>query len=255
MVSKMIVYVDVVFIINLIFDFSLLMTVDCLLKRNATYKKILLAALLGEASMLTLFIPMNQIVLFSFKIILSMFMCIIAFGYKDKRYTFYNVVYLYLTGIILGGFIEYIYQEFQVNREYSFKYLIILFISPICLLVYYNLTIRFKNNYNNRHKLVFTYDGNTFNGCGYLDSGNKLTSPISGKPIILVEKEYIVLHKLKLLPVPFNALNHHGIVNCFKPDKLFIDDKEYTGVLIGISEIKFNIEGCNALLNARMEDI
>ena len=49
----MIVYVEVIFIINFIFDFCLLLTVDLLLKRHVSYKRVLLGALVGEASMLT----------------------------------------------------------------------------------------------------------------------------------------------------------------------------------------------------------
>lgn len=251
----MVVYIDLVFIINLIFDFCLLTTTDLLLKRHTTYRRILIGALLGELSIITLFVNFNNVTSFIFKIFLSIIMSIGTFKYRNLKYTFYNVLYLYLVGIILGGFIYYLFNEFQINREYSFKYLIILFLSPIVLIVYYRLTIRFKNNYNNRHTLSFTYGDNKFEGIAFLDSGNKLVSPISGKPIILVEKEYITLHKLKLLPVPYNALNHHGIVNCFKPDLLLIDGKETKDVLIGISEVRFNIEGCNALLNARMENI
>ncbi len=105
------------------------------------------------------------------------------------------------------------------------------------------------------HYLKVLYDGNEFIGTGYLDSGNKLVSPISGKKIILIEKEYILYHKLKLTPIPYNALNHHGLIYCFKPDSVTVDGHEYKDILIGLSEVKFNIDGCNALLNARMENI
>ena len=251
----MTVYIEVIFLINLIFDFCLLATTDLLLKRHASFKRIFLGALLGEISMVTLFVSLSIFWMFVFKIGLSVIMCLSAFKYRDFKYTFYNVLYLYLVGIILGGFVYYLFNEFQINREYSFKYLLILFLSPIVLIIYYKLTMRFKNNYNNRHQLIFKYGSETFEGIGFLDSGNKLVSPISGKPIILVEKEYITLHKLKIIPVPYNALNHHGIVNCFKPDLVLVDGRETQNVLIGISEVKFNIDGCNALLNSKMEGI
>ncbi len=251
----MIIYLDLIFVVNLVFDFALLLTVDLLLKRKSSYKRTLLGALSGELSMITIFINFNRINLFLLKNSISLIMSIISFGFKDIKYTFYNVIYLYLVGTILGGFTYYLYNEFQIDMTYSFRYIIILILSPLVLLIYYRLTKRFKNNYNNRYDLLIKYDGLEFRGTGYLDSGNKLVSPISGKPIILVEKEYIKNHKLKLLPVPFNALNHHGIVNCFKPDEVYVNGKSQTGVLIGISEVKFNIEGVNALLNARMEGL
>lgn len=249
----MIIYLDLIFLINIIFDMSLLLTVDVLLKRNSLMIRIFLGGLIGELSMITLFISMNNFVNFLFKIILTTIMVIISFGYKNLKYTFYNAAYLYLVGIILGGFEYYLYNEFQIESSYSLKYLCILLLSPLVLIVYYRLTKKFKNDYNNRHSLRIIYDDQDCSLVGYLDSGNKLISPINGKPIILVEKEYILYHKLKLFPIPYNALNYHGLLYCFSPKNIYIDGKEYKDILIGLSEVKFNIEGCNALLNARME--
>lgn len=251
----MIIYWDLIFVINLIFDFSLLLSVDVLLKRNVTIRRVILGSLVGELSMITLFVNMGNMVMFLFKILLSMAMVVATFSFKDAKYTFYNTAYLYLVGMILGGFENYLYNEFQVEGSFGFKYLIVLVLSPVALLTYYRLTKSLKVNYNNRHILKITYNGGYFEGTGYLDSGNKLVNPINGKPIILVEKEYIVHHKLKLVPVPYNALNHHGLLYCFSPDSLVVDGVEYKGIMVGLSEVKFNIDGVNALLNARMENL
>lgn len=254
-VSGMVIYWDLVAVINFFFDFSLLLTVSFLLKRDSSYRKVFLGALVGELSMITLFVKFGDVEMFFFKILLNILMCLTTFSYKDIRYTFYNFVYLYLVGIILGGFEYYLYNEFQVEGGLGLKYLSIIFLSPLVLFVYYRLSLRFKTNYNNVHTLKILYGSHTFEGKGYLDSGNKLTSPINGKIIILVEKEYIIYHKLKLVPIPYNALNHHGLIYCFNPDAVYVDDRLYENLLIGLSEVKFNIEGCNVLLNARMENI
>lgn len=254
-VESMVIYIDLIFFINFFFDFSLLLSVDVLLKRRAKLRRISLGALFGELSMVTLFYPLKGFTNFLFKIGLGILMTIGAFSYRDIRYTFYNGVYLYLSGTILGGFEYYLYNEFQISSAYSFKFLLLIVLSPLVLFAYYKSIKKFKNNYSEFHKVKILYDGNTFEGTGFLDSGNKLVSPISGKTIILVEKEYIIYHKLKLTPIPYNALNHHGLLYCFNPDSVFIDDKKYEDLLIGLSEVKFNIDGCNALLNARMENI
>ncbi len=251
----MVIYVDLIFIINFIFDTALLLTVDLLLKRGVRYRRVILGALVGELSMVTLFFSFNSFENFVFKVVLSIMMCLAAFSYKDLKYTVMNTVYLYLVGMILGGFEYYLYNEFRMNSEYGLKYLIILFLSPIVLIVYYKFTMKLKNNYNNRHSLEIYYQEEYFKGVGYLDSGNRLLCPINGKKIILVEKEYIVHHKLKLIPVPYNALNHHGIVYCFTPKVVLVDGKKYDDVMIGLQEKSFNIDGVNALLNARMENL
>lgn len=251
----MVVYIDLVVLINFIFDASLLLVVDLILKRNVKMKNIAFGALAGELSMITLFINFNRFTNFLFKIALSVIMCVCAFGFKNSKFTFYNTLYLYLVGIILGGFEYYLFNEFQVGGSLGIKYLIVLVLSPLILFVYYKVSKRIKNDYNNRHSVKIVYDGEELVGTGYLDSGNKLVSPISGKRIILVEKEYIVYKKLKLIPVPYTALNHHGLLMCFNPDAVYVDEAKYDNVLIGLSEVKFNIDGVNILLNSRLENL
>ncbi len=251
----MIVYWDLVMVLNFIFDFTLLLTVDALLKRGVSKRRIALGSIVGEVSMITLWVDFGNVGMNVFKLSLSLAMVIVTFSYKDVKFTFYNTVYLYLVGIILGGFEYYLFEEFQVESTVGMRYLAVLIASPLVLIAYYKLSSKLKNNYNNRHKICFSYDGGVFEGVGFLDSGNKLTSPVSGKPIILVEKEYIIYHKLKLIPVPYNALNHHGLLYCFVPSQVTIDGVQYDDVLVGLSEVKFNIDGVNALLNARMEKL
>lgn len=251
----LIIYWDLVLVINFVFDFTLLLTVDTLLKRRAKKRRLLLASFVGEISMISLWVNFGNVGMFFFKIGLNVLMVVCAFSYRDVRYTFYNAIYLYLVGIILGGFEQYLYNEFNIGGKMGVRYLIVVLLSPLVLIFYSKLSKLLKNNYNNRHALRILYEGGEFQGVGYLDSGNKLVSPISGKTIILVEKEYIVYHKLKLVPVPYTALNYKGLLYCFKPDALFVDGVKKKDVLVGLSEVKFNIEGCNALLNARMEDL
>lgn len=249
------VYIDIVILINFIFDFTLLNTVDLLLKRNTKIKRLILGSVVGESSLIILFIKLSSIGNIIFKIVLSIAMCIIAFGYKDKKYTLFNTIYLYLTGIILGGFMTYLYNEFKINREYSYRYIFLLLSGLTFLYFYYKSITNFKRDYKNRYIVEIDYGKYHYSGTGFLDSGNKLVSPYSNSPIILVEKEYISLHRLKIIPVPFCALNHHGILNCFKPDLLLIGGKSYENVLIGLSDKSFNIDGCTVLLNSRLEDL
>lgn len=249
------VYIDIVILINLVFDFTLINLVDLLLKRNSQVYRLLLAAIVGEASLVTLFINFSNIEGFIFKVLLGTGMCIVAFGYRNTKYTLINSIYLYLSGIILGGFMTYIYNEFKINRDYSIKYIIVLILGLVFIFIYYKSIVRFKVDYRNRYKVEIDYSDIHYEGIGFLDSGNKLVSPYSGKPIILVEKEYISLHRLKIIPIPYSALNYTGIINCFKPDNVVINGKHIDDILIGLSDKSFNIEGVSILLNAKVEGI
>ena len=90
----MVIYLDLIFLINLIFDGSLLLTVDLLLKRNTKYFRILVGSIIGELSMITLFVNMGNVGNDLFKILLNLLMCLGAFSFKDVRYTFYNFIFI-----------------------------------------------------------------------------------------------------------------------------------------------------------------
>ena len=82
-----------------------------------------LASLLGSISLISLFVPMSSLLLNLLKIVMGFIMVIVAFGYKNMRYTFYNALYLYMTSIILGGFLYYLKVNFSYSKGFSFYYI------------------------------------------------------------------------------------------------------------------------------------
>lgn len=263
----MIIYIDLVFLINFILDLLLLLTVNITLKRYTKIRRLIFGSLFGSISLLTLIIPLNRIMLFIFKLLMSIIMCLISFGYKNIKYTFYNILYLYMTSIILGGFLYYLKIEFSYsNKGFVFyyhglaiNYIFLLLLVPLILYVfiksmkvlkevknyYYKVKIIFSNNY----EIVLS---------GFLDTGNKLTDPVTKKPIILINKKK-VKGKIPIrspMYVPFNSVNHHGLLECFKPKYLSINDQEIKNYLIGLSETSFKLNGIECLLNYKiLEDI
>jgi len=263
----MTIYLDLVFLINFILDLLLLLTVNIALKRYSKIKRLILGALFGSISLIYLFIPLNRIRLFILKIVISIIMCLIAFGYKNIKYTFYNNLYLYMTSIILGGFLYYLKVEFSYsNKGFVFyyeglaiNYLFIFLLTPLILYVflkslkvlkevknyYYKVRIIFLNNY----ELIIS---------GFLDTGNKLIDPITNKPIILINKKKIK-GKIPIrspMYVPFNSLNHHGLLECIKPKYLEINGQELKNYLIGLTDTSFKLNGIECLLNYKvLEDI
>ena len=86
------IYLDLVFFINFMFDFLLLLTVKILLKRQVSGKRILLGSLIGALSILFLFLPLNSITLFLLKVIISLGMTAVAFGIKDRKMYFKDLL-------------------------------------------------------------------------------------------------------------------------------------------------------------------
>lgn len=177
-------------------------------------------------------------------------MVLIAFGYKNIKYTTYNVIYLYMVSIILGGFIYYLNIEFKNSN-----YLILLLIAPIILYIFIKSITALKEikNYYYKVSIVFN-DNDKLNITGFLDTGNKLTDPITNKPIILINKKKIKgsINIRSPMYVPYNALNHHGLLECIKPKCIIIDNKKLTNYLIGLSEESFKLNGVDCLLNYKI---
>ena len=77
------IYLDLVILINFCYDLLLLMSVSVILKRQAKLYRLIIASLLGTISIVMLFLPINKIVLFLLKILFSVGMIIISFGFKS----------------------------------------------------------------------------------------------------------------------------------------------------------------------------
>lgn len=246
----MTIYIDILIIINFLFDMLLLLTINITLRRYSKIYRLVLAALFGEITLLSLFIPISSILLTILKIMLGIIMVLIAFGYKNIKYTTYNVIYLYMVSIILGGFTYYLNIEFK-----NLNYLILLLIAPLILYIFIKSITALKEIKNYYYKVSIVFSNNdTLNITGFLDTGNKLIDPITNKPIILINKKKIKgsINIRSPMYVPYNALNHHGILECIKPKCIIIDDKKLTNYLIGLSEESFKLNGVDCLLNYKI---
>ena len=56
----MVIYLDLVFIINFIFDFLLLLTINIALKRYKKIRRLILGSLFGSLSLITLVLPISS---------------------------------------------------------------------------------------------------------------------------------------------------------------------------------------------------
>lgn len=243
-------------ILNFIFDFLLLLTVSIILKRNVDIKRIIFAAFIGGLSMLALFIKMTSFTLFIFKIFISILMSLISFGYYDLKYTFKNLIYLYSTSMIFGGFLYFLNTEFSykqeglifINNGLSINVIFLFITSPIILYIYIKQGLWLKYNYNNYHKVVIEIDNRIVKCNGFLDTGNNLTDPITNKPVILVDIDI----GSNYYYIPYSGVGNKGLMKCFKADKVIIDDKVYFKVIVGILENKIKIDGIDCLLNKKL---
>ena len=248
----MTVYIDLVCIINFIYDFLIILTVSFTLKRNRKIYYYILSSLIGVLSIFLLFLKINNIVLFLLKILISIIMVIVAFGYKSIKYTISNIIYFYMTSIILAGFLYLIKGN---NFNFNLNYIVLLIIGPIILFIYYKSNKKLKNAYSDYYKIKIVFDNVEYNLVSFYDNGNNLKDPISRKSIIIVgnnrlEKIYNIRSPVY---VPVITVKGTHLMKCFKPSYIILNDKKIYNYLIGESSIKFS-DGVECLLNKSLKE-
>lgn len=254
------VYLDIIFFINFIFDFLILLSTSLVLKRNIKIYRIILGALIGNLTLLILFIRMNTIQLLLYKILVSILMIIITFSYKNIKYFLKNLYYLYLISIILGGFLTFInntisnYNEgfIFINNNTKIDLFAAILLSIVMLISYIKNIRELKTNYNKYYNVdIYFINNEKVSLNAFLDTGNKLIDPYKKRPIILVKNNKLK-NKRNYLYVPYNTVAGSGLLKCIKAKKIYIENIGYKKkFLIGITD-NINIDGVDCILNEKL---
>lgn len=255
------IYLDLIFMMNIFFDFILIFSINYILKRKAKLFRMILSALFGSLSILLLFISINSFTLFFIKLIISILMIIISFGYKNVKYFFKNLYYLYFISILLGGFLYFIdislYYKHEgiifFNNNLSVNFIVMVIISPIIIYLYIE-NKKEEKNYNKYYNVELLIDKKKLVLNGFLDTGNKIKS-YSGYPVILINKNLIKIKNQKIIYIPYNTVNNEGILKCIKQNEIKINNRIiHRKYLIGLID-NINIDGIDIILNScLMED-
>lgn len=256
------VYIEVIVLINFFIDFILLFSVGLILRRQTNLKKLVISSLLGSVVVISMVLKISSFNLFLVKVVTSLVMVIVTYGFKGIRYTVKNLFYLYTLSIFLGGSLYLISIEvikkyenlsFITNSIYLNLILLLIF-SPLIIFIYVKQIKQIKNNYSNYYNIdIYLKDDTKMSLTGYLDTGNHLVDPYRNRPIILVNKDKIPIKYENMLLVPYDTLNNHSLLKCIIPKKIYIDNVGVkTNFLIGISEDRINIEGVDCILHTSL---
>ena len=174
-------------------------------------------------------------------------MVIITYKFKDIKYFLNNVVYLYMSSVILAGFLYFLKLEFN-----NLSYILLLCISPIILYLYIKEQNNLKNIVNYYKKVIITLKNNQILELnGFIDSGNKLKDPITNKYIILINKKRLkgIYNIRSPMYVPIKTVNKNSLLECISINNIIIDNKIYNNYLLGLSDTFNGFDGVDCLLN------
>ncbi len=233
------IYIDELIMLNFIIDFLILKTTSSILKLNTKTSRLIISSIVGEISLLYLFVSFNNIELTLFKLLIGIIMNLISFGYINLKDFIKNLLYFYMFSFFLGGTLYYL----KIESLVKYKYYILLI--PIIMNILKKLTYNLKNIIKLRHKVtIYLKNGNVLYLNGYMDTGNTLVDPYTNKNVIIINKNI----KEKFFLVPFKTIENSSLLKCFKPKKVYIDGiGERNDIVVGVTNKKFN--GFNCLLN------
>ena len=217
---------------------------------------------IGGISILFLFFNINSILLFIFKLIISILMTLITFKYKNIKYTLINLLYLYMSSIILGGFLYLLNLEFSYkhigmifyNKGLSINFITLLILSPIILYIYIKETKLLKYNYSNYYTIEIYLNNKKYKYIGYMDTGNILIDSLTKKSVILIDKRKILFNIKEFRLIPYMSINGPNMIKVIKIDKLIFNDKEYKNILLGIVD-RLSIDGVDVILNRKLLEV
>ncbi|SEN08710.1 sigma-E processing peptidase SpoIIGA [Lihuaxuella thermophila] len=215
----MTVYADLIFLLNGCIDFLLLWLTSGIRKQKTSYWRLLLAAMVGGIySMLHLWPVFSLAYFFPVKILVSMVMVWVAYGFCHPLAYLRNLGVFYLVCFIAGGAmiaLHYVITgDSQVAGGVFFtqsskgwgspvSWLLILFGFPL-VWAYTRFSLRSLNERQSVHQFLtrvkIFIDGKELECTGLVDTGNQLRDPMTRTPVMMVELERIkswIPHELK----------------------------------------------------------
>lgn len=254
LVVEMKIYLDLVFVINFIFDLLLLMTVAIECKSFSSRIRLCLGALFGSFTTFILFLPFNNISIFLFKAIISVVMILIAFKYVNKIAFFKQIKSLYGSSIILAGIMYFIENQLNFFDNTINNFLIIIISGPI---VFYLYIKKHKEHIIKKelvHQVAIKCRMKTIKTLGFIDTGNNIKDPYKKRSVIIIDSKELEIPIEDAILVPYKTVDSTNLLRCIEIEEILLDGKLVSNkYLLGISPLQISINGASCILPNTME--
>lgn len=284
----MTIYIDVVLVENLIMNYIILLATGVILKIKIKHFRIIMSSLIGAiytilAYVITIPIYSN----FFLKFLLSIIIIYVAYNPPNVKKMWKFLIVFYLTSFVFGGAafaLIYIVKPQDILMKnglflgtYPLKSVVLAGIIGFIIIITAFKIVRNRITKRDIYKKIkIEINGKHINLNAMLDTGNMLKDPITGSPVIVVEKsilyeilpielldnienildgnlekisEYIKDKYIKRLKfIPFSSLGRqNGMLVGMKPDFVEIMDEQTSStrqdIIIGIYEKSLTKDG------------
>lgn len=222
----LVVYIDLIFLINVVMDFIILFIMKELLHETTTLQRISIASVtasFGSCVAIVIHLPVILRFLLLYGLV-SIIVLHIAFTMKGIRDYVIKMVSFFGVAFFLDGFVHFMYYRLEMEQYFksllcntglnaiSLIYLIaaiggVILVYPFAALIVNQI----RENILLLRKVELRNHDKTIKGTGLMDTGNMLFDPISGEPVIIAEFSWVrelftVKEQLKL--ASYMKMNH-----------------------------------------------
>lgn len=203
----LVVYIDLIFLTNLLIDGALLLTTAWMRKQQAKLWRISLSAVVGALYCLMMFLPaLSFMYTFLTKFLFSLVMLWIAFGFGSLQNYLRNLGAFYVVNFVAAGGIlgiHYLLMSssdiwngilFTQSGGFSFELKVGSFFS---FAAFFAVLFWFRNVQKNKQRqerltsftgeVTVTIGDFSVTCTGLVDTGNQLTDPLSRLPVMVME--------------------------------------------------------------------
>lgn len=234
-------YVDVLFLVNFMMDYLVLLLSSRILKINTSYMKIAIGAFTG--ALCTCIVIIIPIASYAIKLlivhgVINILMMKIAMPIKGKVDGIKALISLYIASILLGGVAQLFSNYFTLGSLFFALAILSFYIVKVLWFFIENLGV---------HKqeilpVILYIEDEQIHLKALVDTGNSLSEPLSKKPVSILDKRYAYLMEsnlkyLEIKEIPFHTITNKGILKGIEVDRLEINgNKKINKAIIAFSE-------------------
>lgn len=280
----MVYYAEYVFVENFIIDFILLLITGKLMKRVIMLRRLVISSLIGSLYViLTYYIGREFMTYFIVKLSISVLMIMIAFDSKGILTNIRVIICFYIASLIMVGIISALY--YLTNDKLTVNAIIMSIFTGYAALHFFFKEVKDRiagHNYKRTVNVSINKRSKTFRG--YIDTGNELKDPMTGKPVMVVNMDclkdmlgeglcrkimdfyenkcYESLidgnNSINLRIIKYNTISNKGEnMVCIVPDEIEIINNNssiFVDAIIGIHPKRISMDDYDALLFKKLLD-
>lgn len=274
----MVVYADILIVLNLTVNFLLLSFSAKILRLKPKPLRLFLSAFLGAVSSLYIFLPKPSIISeLSFKISVCLVMTLIAFKFSGFKQFLRQSLILFAVTCGYGGLMIALWHIFRPDGMIINNSVVYFNISPTVLVgtsvaAYLIITLLRRiftrnSDFAGQYEIKVSALGNTVTLKAFADTGNSVTDIFGQSEIIITDRSSVnrlfgtteigdTPHlSTRLRMIPCSTVSGEGLLKGFRCDSAVLqaENKVITlkNPILAISETPLR-DGCNAILNPQI---